>query len=85
MLNIRIYISLFIFVLLFLPAAYRFLAKHLGMNLSAVTRADGVTDESKSILEDLEMFLVFSSKNPFPANALKGRDAIGRELAKLQH
>ena len=62
---------------------YSFLAKHFGMDLSAVTGSDGSVDESKSILENPEMLLVFSTKNPFPSNALKGKDAIENELKKL--
>ena len=63
---------------------YSFLAKHFGMNLSAVTDSKGAIDESKSVLENAELMLSFSSKNPFPANALKGREAIENELKALQ-
>jgi uncharacterized protein len=63
---------------------YSFLAKHFGLNLSAVTDSNGAVDESKSVLENAEVMLVFSSKNPFPANALKGKDAIEKELKTLQ-
>ena len=63
---------------------YSFLAKHFGLNLSAVTDSKGAIDESKSILENPELMLVFSSKNPFPANALKGTAAIENELKSLQ-
>lgn len=63
---------------------YSFLAKHFGMNLSAVTDSSGAIDESKSILENPEIMLVFSGRNPFPANALIGSDAIERELKMLQ-
>ena len=63
---------------------YRFLSKHMGLNLSAITRADGNIDESKSILENPEMMLAFSTKHPFPSNALKGYAAIEKELKALQ-
>ena len=63
---------------------YRFLSKHMGLNLSAITGADGNIDESKSILENPEMMLAFSTKNPFPLNALKGYAAIVKELKSLQ-
>jgi|WetSurMetagenome_2_1015567.scaffolds.fasta_scaffold15696_3 uncharacterized protein len=63
---------------------YSFVAKHLGLNLSAVTDSKGDVDETKSILEKAEIMLVFSSKNPFPANALKGKEAIENELKSLQ-
>lgn len=63
---------------------YSFLAKHLGLNLQAVTDKNGNIDESKSKLESAATMLTFSSKIPFPANALKGKDAIEQELKKLQ-
>lgn len=63
---------------------YSFLAKHFGMHLSAVTDSKGAVDESKSVLEDPELMLSFSSKNPFPVSALKGREAIENELKELQ-
>jgi hypothetical protein len=63
---------------------YSFLAKHLGLNLQAVVDSKGAVDESKSVLEKAEAMLVFSSKNHFPAKALKGKDAIENELKSLQ-
>jgi uncharacterized protein len=63
---------------------YSFLAKHLGLNLQAILDKNGAVDESKSELERAESMLVFSSKKPFPANALKGNVAIEQELKKLQ-
>jgi uncharacterized protein len=64
---------------------YRFLAKHMGMNISAVTRSDGTIDETGSILENPETMLSFSSKNHFPSNSLIGKDAIEKELKTLQN
>ncbi len=55
---------------------YRFLAKHLGLDLEAVSGPEGEIDESLSVVEDPEKLLAFSSSNPFPPDALKGRDAI---------
>jgi uncharacterized protein len=63
---------------------YSFLAKHFGMNLAAVADLKGAIDERKSVLENTEVMLSFSSKNPFPANALKGSEAIEIELKSLQ-
>lgn len=63
---------------------YSFLAKHLGLNLLAVSDSLGLVDESKSILEPAETLLSFSSQNPLPANALLGQDAIESELKSLQ-
>lgn len=63
---------------------YRFLSKHMGLNLSAITSVDGKIDESKSILENPELMLAFSTKNPFPSNSLKGYSQIEKELKSLQ-
>ena len=63
---------------------YSFLARHLGMDLDIVTGPGGKVDESKSIVENPESMLVFSSSYPFPPQTLKGRDAIERELKQLQ-
>jgi hypothetical protein len=63
---------------------YRFLSEHMGLNLNAITGADGNIDESKSVLENPELMLAFSTKNPFPSNALKGYAAIEKELKSLQ-
>jgi dienelactone hydrolase len=51
-------------------AAYLFLAKHLGLNLAAVTGADGKVDESFVAEESYEKLLVFDADNPRPANAV---------------
>jgi uncharacterized protein len=63
---------------------YKFMAKHLGLNLQAVSDPDGSINETKSDTESAFIMLSFSSQNPHPANALKGRDAIQRALEKLQ-
>ena len=63
---------------------YRFLAKHLGLDLTAITGLDGSIDETGSILENPELMLVFSTKNPFPSNALKGYAAIEKVFRSLQ-
>lgn len=63
---------------------YKFMAQHLGLDIDAVTNAEGVIDESKNTIEDPESLLLFSSKIPFPDGALIGFDAIKAELEKLQ-
>jgi uncharacterized protein len=63
---------------------YKFLAKHMGLNLNAVTAADGAVDETGSVLENPVSMLSFSSRNHFPFNSIIGKDAIERELKKLQ-
>jgi hypothetical protein len=62
---------------------YRFMAKHLGLNLQAVTDPDGTINESKSDPESAFIMLSFSSKNPHPANTLKGSIAIEKALKQL--
>jgi uncharacterized protein len=62
---------------------YSFMAKHLGLNIQAVTNEQGAIDESKNTLEKATDMLVFSSKNSFPANALQGKDAIEKTIKKL--
>jgi hypothetical protein len=62
---------------------YKFMAKHLGLDISAVTDTAGNIDESKSEYERAESMLVFSSKNPHPANALRSSKAIEQALRKL--
>jgi hypothetical protein len=63
---------------------YYFLAKHFGLNIKSISDSKGTVDESKSIIENAEAMLVFSVRNPFPANALIGREAIEKELKSLQ-
>jgi hypothetical protein len=61
-------------------AAYRFLARHLGLNLKAVARPCGCVDESGTVVEDKESLCVFSAQHPRPDRALKGSNAVGRAL-----
>jgi hypothetical protein len=63
---------------------YRFLSKHMGLNMSTITDTSGNIDESKSVLENPEKLLTFSTGNPFPPNALKGSAALEKELKALQ-
>jgi len=63
---------------------YKFLAKHLGMDLKAVSDPDGTINESKSDLEPAVSLLSFTSDHPHPANALYGAAAIEEALRKLK-
>ncbi len=63
---------------------YKFMATHLGLNLQAVSDADGTVNESRSDVEKAVSLLSFSSQNPHPANALIGAAAIDEALKKLQ-
>ena len=63
---------------------YHFMAKHLGLNIQAVSDPDGTINESKSDAENALIMLSFTSENPHPANALKGSDAVEQAIRKLQ-
>ncbi|MBK8882933.1 MAG: acetylxylan esterase [Bacteroidales bacterium] len=63
---------------------YKFMAKHLGLNLQAVSDPDGTINENKSDAENALLMLSFTSQNPHPANALQGSAAIDEALKKLQ-
>jgi hypothetical protein len=63
---------------------YQFLAKHLGMDIKAVSDPDGTINETLSVVEPAGSMLSFSSTVPFPANAIYGADAINEALRKLQ-
>ncbi|HEC41260.1 MAG TPA: acetylxylan esterase [Bacteroides sp.] len=62
---------------------YHFMAKHLGLNIQAVTNAEGEIDESTIDIEDPSVTLVFSSSNPLPENALVGLEAIEEAMGNL--
>ena len=59
---------------------YKFLAKHLGLNLKAVSRDDGTVDESDAAVENLESLCVFNADHPRPAHALKDSQAAADVL-----
>jgi len=63
---------------------YKFLAKHMGLNLENISNPDGSIDESRSEIEGAEAMLAFTKDHPFPANALKGKDEIEAQLKKFQ-
>jgi len=52
-------------------AAYPFLAKHLKLDISRVTGADGTVDESFFVTETRAQMLVFGAANPWPVDAVK--------------
>ena len=51
-------------------AAYPFLARHLGLDLAAVTDEAGAVDESLFVEESYARLLVFGDDVPWPANAV---------------
>jgi len=59
-------------------AMYRFMAKHLGLNLKAVM-ADGKFDESETTL-DAKSLAVFNEAHPRPAYALKDGTEVAAAL-----
>jgi len=63
---------------------YNFMAKHLGLNIQAVSDPGGTINESKSDAENAFIMLSFTSQSPHPANALMGSTAIEEALRKLQ-
>jgi uncharacterized protein len=61
-------------------AAYRFLGRHLGLNLKAAQRPCGCVDESSTVVEDKESLCVFDSQHPRPDYCLKGASAVVKAL-----
>lgn len=60
-------------------AAYRFLAKHLGLDLSRVLK-EGKPDETPNTLLNREALRVFTAEHPRPATAVIGDDAVMKLL-----
>lgn len=65
-------------------AVYRFLAAQLGLDLSAVQRADGPIDESAITVEPPDRLHVFGPDHPIPATALRTPAEIEASLRALQ-
>jgi dienelactone hydrolase len=63
---------------------YEFMAKHLGLNISAVKDKAGKIDESKVTIEKYDKLLVFGKNGKMPANALRDADAVWKRLQELQ-
>ena len=63
---------------------YDFMARHLGLNISAVKDKTGKIDESKVTIENYEALLVFGKEGKLPPTAIKGSDEIKRVLKSLQ-
>jgi uncharacterized protein len=57
-------------------AAYPFLAKHLGLDLSKVLNKDGSLNEQGIVIEDQKTLYCFDEKHPFPENAIKNNDDV---------
>lgn len=59
-------------------AAYPFLAKHLQLDLDAVTGDDGKVDESFFVAESYQRLLVFGEDFPWPDHAVKPNTPLPR-------
>ncbi|UCF15125.1 MAG: prolyl oligopeptidase family serine peptidase [Phycisphaerales bacterium] len=57
-------------------AAYKFLAKHLGLAIDKVSKPDGSIDESFVVINKNEDLYAFNAEHPRPSHAVKG-DAEG--------
>ena len=65
-------------------AMYDFMARHLGLDIKAVTDKSGKVDESKCTIENYEAMLVFGKEGKLPSNAVKGPEAVWKVLKSLQ-
>ena len=63
---------------------YKFMAKHLGLNLSVVSGQDDQIDESKSVAEKATDLLSFTSEKNLPAEALIGSESIEKAFKNLR-
>ena len=61
-------------------AAYKFLARHLKLDLSKATKADGSLDESNAKVLDRKELAVFNAEYPRPTNAAVGDAAVSALL-----
>jgi uncharacterized protein len=57
-------------------AMYPFMAKHLGLNLSAIQNNEGEIDESGIAIEKYEVLKIFSENNPLPKHAILRNDKV---------
>lgn len=57
-------------------AVYPFLAKHLGLDLTKITDADGNLTEEGVIIEEQDALYPFDGKNPFPAHGVRHNDDV---------
>ncbi|HWX22290.1 MAG TPA: acetylxylan esterase [Candidatus Binatia bacterium] len=64
-------------------AMYKFMAKHLGLNLRAVTTPEGQFDEAETTLDGASLE-AFNSDHPRPASALADGAAVAQALAKAK-
>ncbi len=63
---------------------YKFLAKHMGLNLKAITGKDGNIDESSITIQKNKDLLVFDKDFPLPAKALRTHKEIMQVFKEAQ-
>jgi hypothetical protein len=57
-------------------AAYPFLAKHLGLDLSKILKPDGTLNEDGVVIEAQKALYCFDEKNPFPDYGVRKNDDV---------
>ncbi len=57
-------------------AAYPFLAKYLGLDLTKALNADGTLNEKDIVIEDQKALYPFDDKHPFPAYGIRKNDDV---------
>jgi hypothetical protein len=60
------------------------MARHLGLDLAAVTNLDGSIDETPVVIVPKDALLVFDDTHPRPADALPDRESIMSRIRELQ-
>jgi pimeloyl-ACP methyl ester carboxylesterase len=65
-------------------ATYRFLAKHLALDIQPVLSAQGAVDESRNVVENMATMRAYTKTTPLPSYALRGEAAVGRAFRELQ-
>jgi len=63
--------------------AYRFLAKHLGLDIKQITNSTGKIDEGFIKVEPADVLRVFDDRHPMPAYAVKGDKEVSLLLEKF--
>ncbi len=57
-------------------AAYPFLAKHLGLDLSKAVKSNGTLNEDGIVIEEQKALYIFDQKHPYPDNAVRNNDDV---------
>ncbi len=65
-------------------AMYRFMAKHMNLDINRIQNDQGQIDESMVVIEDIPTLQVFNDSNPFPPNVCQNLEDIEAALASLK-